>query len=334
MSRRVLVTDYAWPTLDIEREILAEVGAEVLVARTGEPAEIEELAGTGVEDILTNWRGVPPRALEAASACLVVARYGVGVDNIAVDRATELGILVVNVPDFCADEVSDHTMGLLLACARRIVDFTQLTRRGDWNLELGRDISRLSEQTLGLVGLGTIARRLVPKARAFGLRVLAYSRSGRSESTDVEVVEDLDHLLGESDYVSLHVPATTETRGLIGERELRLMRRTAFLINTSRGVLVDEEALARALREGWIAGAALDVLADEPPPPGHPLLDLGTCLVTPHTAFYSLAAIAELQRKAATNVAKVLRGELPETLVNPAVVRAPGFRLASRAAAS
>jgi D-3-phosphoglycerate dehydrogenase len=328
MSRRVLVTDYAWPSLDLERGILAAVDAELVVAETSEPEELVALAATGVAAILTNWRQVPPEALDAAPGCLVVSRYGVGVDNIPVERATELGILVVNVPDFCVEEVSDHAMSLVLACARRIVDFARATSRGEWSLELGRQMPRLSEQTLGLVGFGNIGRRMVPKARGFGLRVLAYSRSGRS-AEGVEAVDDLDRLLAESDYVSLHLPATPETTGLIGERELGLMKPSAFLVNTSRGALVDEEALAQALREGRIAGAALDVLSQEPPPPGHPLLGLDNCIVTPHAAFYSLSSIAELQRKAATNVATVLSGGLPETVVNPAVLDAPAYRLGS-----
>jgi D-3-phosphoglycerate dehydrogenase len=327
MTRRVLVTDYAWPSLDIERGLLAELDAELLVAELGEPEEIARLAATGVSAVLTNWRRVPPEALDAAPDCLVVARYGVGVDNIPVGRATELGILVVNVPDFCVDEVSDHAMGLLLACARRIVDFARSTSAGEWDLELGRRMPRLSEQTLGLVGFGNIARRLVPKAQGFGLRVLAYSRRGDpSPPVGVEMVE-LDRLLAESDYVSLHVPATAETTGLIGERELRLMKESAFLINTSRGALVDERALAEALREGWIAGAALDVLSSEPPQAGHPLLGLENCIVTPHAGFYSTASIPELQRKAAGNVAAVLRGEVPPTVVNPEVLRSASLRL-------
>ena len=174
---------------------------------------------------------------------------------------------------------------------------------------------------------------MFPKARGFGLRVLAYSRSGAG-SADVEVARDLDQLLTESDYVSLHVPATAETRGLIGERELRLMKETAFLINTSRGALVDERALERALREGRIAGAALDVLAREPPPPDHPLLGLENVIVTPHAAFSSETAIAELATKAATNVAAVLRGEVPATVVNPEVLGRPSLRLRYRGASA
>ena len=182
---RVLVTDYAWPSLDIERRILGEVGAELVVAETGEPDELVELAD-GCDAILTNWKKVPPGALDVAPGCLVVSRYGVGLDNIPVEHATELGILVVNVPDFCLHEVSDHAMALVLACARRVARYARETREGTWRLD-GPGLPRLSEQTLGLVGFGNIARALVPKARGFGMRVLAWTprlerRRGRATS--------------------------------------------------------------------------------------------------------------------------------------------------------
>jgi D-3-phosphoglycerate dehydrogenase len=326
MTARVLVTDFAWPSLDIERRILADAGAELVVAETGEADELMALA-VGVDAILTNWKRVPPEALDAAPGCLLVSRYGVGLDNIPVDHATELGILVTNVPDFCLQEVSDHAMALVLACARRVVTFSRATRGGVWDLAAGRGLPRLSEQTIGLVGYGNIARTLVPKARGFGLRVLAYSpRATPSVDGDVELTNDLERLLAESDYVSLHAPSTPETAGLIGERELRLMKPTAYLVNTSRGALVNEDALRQALEERWIAGAALDVLRQEPPPADHPLLALDNAIVTPHAAFYSETAIAELQAKAATNVANVLTGSLPPTVVNPGVRDRPVYR--------
>jgi D-3-phosphoglycerate dehydrogenase len=333
VSARVLVTDHAWPSLEIERAILAEAGAELVVAGP-EEAELIELAA-GADAILTNWRRVPEAALDAAVRCLVVARYGVGLDNIPVERATELGMIVANVPDFCVEEVSDHAMALLLACARRIVTFARSTRAGAWDLAgLGQGLPRLRGQRLGIVGYGNTARTLIPKAQGFGLDVVVCTprlQAGRDASTDVETTGDLEHLLATSDYVSLHAPATPETAGLIGEAELRAMKPTASLINTSRGALVDEDALLRALQEGWIAGAALDVLATEPARAGHPLLALDNAIVTPHAAFYSETAIAELETKAARNVAAVLRGELPATIVNPAVLALPAYRLGQRA---
>lgn len=326
MAWKVLVTDCAWPSLDIEREILGEAGAELVVAERGDEDELVALAADA-DAILTNWKRVPTAALDAAPRCLVVSRYGVGLDNIPVDHATGLGILVTNVPDFCLEEVSDHAMALILACARRVVTFSRATHAGIWDLSAGRGLPRVREQTLGLIGFGNTARALLPKARGFGMRVLAYTpRVAPSVQEDVELTNDLDRVLSESDYVSLHAPATPQTTGLVGERELRLMKPTAYLINTSRGALVDEDALLDALTAGRIAGAALDVLRQEPPPADHPLLALDNAIVTPHAAFYSETAIAELQTKAARNVAQVLTGALPATVVNPEVVHRPDYR--------
>ena len=326
MSARVLVTDFAWPSLDIERAILEEAGASLVVAESGEPDELIALAAD-VDAILTNWKRVPPEALDAAPRCLIVSRYGVGLDNIPVDHATALGILVTNVPDFCVNEVADHAMALLLACARRIVAFSRATRGGIWNLDFAPGLPRLADQTLGLIGYGQTAQAVVPRARGFGMRVIAYGpRVEPSGGGELEVTNDLGRVLAEADYVSIHAPATPETAGLIGEGELRLMKPTAYLVNTSRGALVDEDALLRALREGWIAGAGLDVLRNEPAPHDHPLLALDNVVVTPHAAFYSETSIAELQTKAAANVARVLTGSIPATVVNPDVRERPVYR--------
>jgi D-3-phosphoglycerate dehydrogenase len=325
---KVLVTDYAWPSLDIERRVLAEVGADLIVAQTGEAAELIELAPQA-DAILTCWKQVPPAALEAAPRCLIVSRYGIGLDNIPVDQATRLGIVVTNVPDFCLEEVSDHTMALLLACARRIVQFSQATRAGVWNLKLGQPIFRLRGQTLGLIGYGNIAKTLAPKAAAFGLKIIAYTP--RLEPGALEpfgtATQDLDELLRQADYVSIHAPLTEQTRRLIDARALRLMKPTAYLINTSRGAIVDEAALHQALTEGWIAGAALDVLAQEPAAPTDPLLALENVILTPHAAFYSETAVAELAEKAAVHVAQVLRGKIPTNVVNLTVLNQQNCRL-------
>jgi D-3-phosphoglycerate dehydrogenase / 2-oxoglutarate reductase len=327
---RALVTDHAWPSLDIEREILSRIGAELVVAETGDEDELVELAAD-VDAILTNWKRVPEAAVRAAQRCAVIARYGVGVDNIPVQLATELGIVVANVPDFCVNEVADHTMALLLACARRLIPFTSETRSGVWSLDRAPGLPRLRDQTLGLVGFGRIAQALVPRASGFGLRVLAYSRRLADRAAEltsgVEIAPSLENLLCAADYVSLHVPATPETTGLIGQRELAQMKPSAYLINTSRGALIDEQALARALGNQDIAGAALDVLSKEPPPAGLPLLAAPNLIVTPHAAFYSDASIHEVQTRAATNVASVLTGEVPEHVVNPAVLESDPLRM-------
>lgn len=328
MTYKVLITDYAWPSLEIERAILGTAGAEMSVAETGEEAELMRLAPTA-DAILTNWKRVTPAVLEAAPRCRIVSRYGVGLDNIAVDDATRLGILVTNVPDFCVDEVSDHTMALLLASARSVVKFARATRDGIWDLQVGRPLPRLRGQTLGLVGFGNLARAVVPKALGFGLKILAYTPRIAADALAPfgTATTDLDLLLRESDYVSLHVPLTAHTRGMIDRDVLRRMKPSTFLINTSRGAVIDEAALLEALTNGWIAGAALDVLSHEPPDPANPLLSLPNVIVTPHAAFYSEPAIAELERRATERVVKALHGDIPDNVVNPAVVEQANFRL-------
>ena len=330
MTRRILITDIAWPDLAIEKEVLAAVGGEVMVAGGGSADEIIALAPQA-DAILTCWKDVPAEALDIAPNCRVVSRYGIGLDNIPIGRATELGMLVTNVPDFCLEEVSDHVMALLLATARQLFPLARTAERSDWTRETPRPIPRVKGQTLGLIGFGNIARALVPKALGFGLRVMAYTPRLRPEDAPqgVEVTNELATLLAASDYVSIHSPLTEETAHLINDAALAQMKPNALLINTSRGGVIDEGALVRALKEGRIAGAALDVTDPEPPPGDNPLLSLENVIVTPHAAFYSVAATAELARKAAENVVTVLRGEVPKTLVNAEVLDQENCRLST-----
>ena len=324
---RVLITDYAWDALDIERAVLAPAGAELIVAETGDEAELIALAPQA-DAILTNWKTVSAAVLDAAPRCRIVSRYGVGIDNIAVGRATELGILVTNVPDYCVEEVSDHALALLLACARSIPLYDRGTQAGRWDLPSGKPLYRMRGRTLGIIGCGRIGLALAAKAQGIGLRVLATSpRVEEGERDGVTFTRNLTWLLSEADYVSLHVPLTAETRGLVNAAFLRQMRPGAFLINTARGAVIDEAALAEALVAGIIRGAALDVLSEEPPPAHHPLLGLPNCLVTPHCAFTSVESLEELQQRAALHVALALRGELPPHIVNPAVLDAEHLRV-------
>lgn len=311
---RFLITDYAWPSLDEERRVLEPAGGELVVAETGEEDELVSLAGD-VDAILTCWKLVTPAVLDAAAPrCRVVSRYGVGTDNIAVDHAAALGMAVVRVPDYCVEEVADHTMALLLASARHVAQFDRAVRSGVWDNAGAGFIPRLRGQTLALIGFGQIGKAVAERAAAFGLDVVAWTRSS---------AESLHDVLAAADYVSLHVPLTDETRGLIGATELAAMKPTAYLVNTSRGAVVDEQALVSALERGAIAGAALDVLTQEPAAPHNPLLRLDNALVTPHAAFYSEASTAEVARKAAQNALDVLQGRTPPAAY---VVRTPGSR--------
>jgi D-3-phosphoglycerate dehydrogenase / 2-oxoglutarate reductase len=319
MTLTVLVTDSAWPSLDVERAAFAKIGAELIVATEGSEDELVSLAGLA-DAILTCWAPVTARVLDAATRCRTVARYGVGLDNIDVEHASELGIVVTNVPDYCVDEVSDHALALILTLARHIVAFAGQTAAGGWDNTQFGPMRRVRTQTLGLIGYGNIARRLGDKAAALGMRVLTHSRSGATsvaaESDSVTFAPTLEALLAESDFVSVHVPLTDQTSGLIGSAELAAMKPTGYLINTSRGAVVDTDALAHALRGRVIAGAALDVLPVEPPAPDDALRELDNLILTPHAAFDSVESIEELQRKAARNVVDVLSGNRPKYLIN------------------
>lgn len=316
--RKVLVTDYTWPSLDIEREVLREVEAEVV---TPSPSSGDSLASLArdADAIMTCFAPVTRELLSEAPKCLVVARYGIGVDNIDVDACTELGILVTNVPDYCVDEVSDHVMAMLLAWNRRLAHFDAQVKKGQWDkTDLNVPVVRLRGRKLGIVGFGKIGKAVCQKAKAFGLEVLAFDPYVSAETATAlgARLVDLPRLLQESDFVTLHTPLTSETRHIIGEKQLMRMKPSAFLINAARGPLVDEKALYRALTQGWIAGAGLDVLEEAPPPPDYPLLQLDNVIITPHVAFFSQQSLQELERRSAAEVARVLRGEMPENVVN------------------
>jgi D-3-phosphoglycerate dehydrogenase len=252
--------------------------------------------------------------------CKVVARLGIGIDNIAVDTATELGIPVTNCPDYCVAEVSDHALGLLLACARRIAFFHLRTKNGEYNLGAATSMRRLSEQTVGLVGLGKIACELAPKLRALGMTVIAHTPSGSDHGTGCRMAP-LDQLLEESDYVSLHAPYLPETRHLMNGDNLKKMKSTAYLINTSRGGLVDADALWNAIRNNQLAGAALDVFEPEPPDLNDPLYRDERVIVTPHAAFVSVESLIYMRQQAVNQVVQALRGETPDNVVNPKFAR-------------
>ena len=321
MSFIVAITDYVFPSLEPEQRVLAPLGVELRPAQCKSEEEIIELT-RGADGVLNCYAKMTTRVIEKLDRCKIIARYGIGVDNVDLAAATHAGILVTNVPDYCIDEVSDHALALLLSLARQIAAADRAVRGGAWDVVAHGGIHRLRGRTLGVVGFGKIAIAVASKAQAFGLRVLAhdpYLEAAVIARHGVRAV-DLDTLLAESDAVSIHVPLSAETRNLIGERELALMKSAAFLINTSRGGIVDEQALATALKENQLGGAALDVLTVEPPPPDHPLRQAPNVILTPHLAFYSRESVIELQTKAAEEVARALTGEPPRSPVNREVL--------------
>jgi D-3-phosphoglycerate dehydrogenase len=318
--RRVLVTDITWPDTTIEEQVLGTVGAELVLAPSGEEAELVQLA-RDADAILTCFAHVTPAVVAAAPRLQVIGRYGIGVDNIAVAEATARGIPVTNVPAYCLDEVAEHVLAMILSLVRGLHRYDRAVRAGDWSLGTGLPTRRVAGTTLGIVGFGRIGQTLAEKARGLGMHVVAYEPHApqRARAAGVEVL-DLLELAGRCDFVSLHAPATPQTTGLIDEAFLAAMRPTAYLINAARGALVDQDALVAALAAGRIAGAGLDVFVPERLPADHPLLRCDRVLATPHTAFYSEESMAELARVAAENVAAVLAGRRPAAVVNPEVL--------------
>jgi D-3-phosphoglycerate dehydrogenase / 2-oxoglutarate reductase len=272
----------------------------------------------GMDVIITCWAPVTARVIDAADRCRHIARTGIGLDNIDVARATERGIVVTNVPDYCLREVAEHSLALLFALARKAAAYHLATKRGEYSLVAELPVERIEGKTLGVVGLGQIGSRLAAKAAALGMRVIGTNRSRRTPA-GVEW-RTLEELLAGSDYVSLQLPLGPETRHIINADTLRLMKPTAYLINTSRGRLVDHAALAEALAAGQLAGAALDVQEPEPPDLSQPPWSDPRVIVTPHVAFYSTEATAELRMRVARQIVAFLRGETPENVVNAAAL--------------
>ena len=306
----------------VEGEILAEVGADLVAVQCKGDEEVI-LNTKDADAILVSLTPITPHIIESSSKMKVIARYGIGVDSIDLQAATAHGIYVTNVPDFCYDEVSDTALSLILAVTRKVVAMHQLIKQRIYDRGRAYPIYKLRGKILGLVAFGRIAQAVAKKATAFGFRILAYDPYSKPENPGDFPVEfvALEDLLKRSDVVSLHTPLTAETRHMISHPQLRMMKPTAFLINTARGPVVDQQALYLALREGWIAGAGLDVLEKEPPDRQDPLLELENVVFTPHYASYSEEAYQEVRAKAARQVAQVARGEIPTCLVNREVLK-------------
>lgn len=314
---RLLVTDRAWPDSSVERERLTDLGVEIIEAPDESEQTLVELAADA-DAIATCWAQVTERVVRAAVKCRIIARFGIGLDNIAVDVASELGIPVTNVPDYCIEEVADHTLALLLAAARKVAFFHKRTKAGEYRLGAGTPLYRLRGKTAGLIGLGRIGQALVPRLEACGLEVIAHTPSGNDHGTGVRMVS-LDDLLAASDFVSLNCPLTSDNHHLINAKTLGVMRPGAVLINTARGGLIDHAALATALANDQLAGVALDVFDPEPPDLSDPLFHDERVIATPHASFLSVESLRELRERTAEQIAAVFRGHKPQNLVNPHV---------------
>jgi D-3-phosphoglycerate dehydrogenase / 2-oxoglutarate reductase len=317
----VAVSDSVFPNLDPAREVLSKVGAELRLAAEPTSKSIMEVA-SNADAALVTYAKITADMIGKMTRCRIISRFGIGVDNVDIAAATTAGIVVTRVPDYCIDEVSDHAMALLLALVRKIPFANSRTHAGRWEMAAVVPIHRLRGTILGLVGFGRIPRLVAPKAQAFGLKVLTYDPYVSKEVANNAGVESVDfaELVKRSDYISIHTPLMPETDRLFNAEVFAQMKPTSYLVNTARGPIVDEVALAHALDAGQLAGAALDVLAQEPPT-SSPLFGRDNVILTPHTSFYSVESLVELQIKAAEEVVRVFTGQMPRTPVNPEALK-------------
>ena len=325
----VAVSDSVFPNLNPAREVLSRIGAELLLAEASTPQAIMQVA-RGADALLVTYAKVTAEMIGQMTGCRIIARFGIGVDNVDIVAATNASIVVTRVPDYCIDEVSDHTMALLLALARKIPFANSRAHAGRWEMPAVVPIHRLRGSVLGLVGFGRISQLVATKAKAFGLRVISYDPFVSEETMTRAGVEKVDfsELVRVSDHISIHTPLVPETNHLFNADVFRRMKPTAHLINTARGSIVDEEALAQALDQGHLSGAALDVLSPEPPSTS-PLFGRDNVILTPHMSFYSAESLIELQSKAAEEVVSVLGGGLPRNPVNPEALKSSQERSAT-----
>jgi D-3-phosphoglycerate dehydrogenase / 2-oxoglutarate reductase len=319
----VVIADYDYGDVDIERAIIEHAGFELIAAQCKTEDEVIEVAHEAAA-VVAQYTTITAPVIAALPNCRVIARYGTGVDIVDVEAATKHNILVTNVPnEWCENEVADHAMALLLAVARKVTVYDRATRAGIWQWQSGAPIHRLRGSVLGLLSFGAIARAIAARAGGFGMRITAHDPYLSAEEIAVAGAQavSFDELVTESDHLVIQAPLTPQTHHLVDESQLRRMKPTAILVNTARGPIVDDRALHRALSEGWIAGAGLDDIEEEPAKirdwrPDNPLFGLDNVVITPHAAYYSEEAIDTVRHFAAEEVVRVLSGQPPLSPVN------------------
>lgn len=312
MAFKILLTDYEFEHLKYEEDVFRESGLDFdfIKAQCKTEEEVIELA-KDADAILNQYAPVSRRVIASLENAKIISRYGVGVNTIDLDAAKEKGITVANVPDYGMEEVSNHALALLLSWSRKVTLLNNEVKRGNWDFKVGVPIHRFNEQTVGVLGFGRIPRRFIEKVKPLGFKTAAYDpfvSSAEMAAVGVQKM-DLDEIIREADYLSVHVPLIDDTFHLINEERLKQMKRNAVIINTARGPIIDETALSDALERGVIAGAALDVTENEPVRIDSPLLTMDNVIITPHSAWYSEEAMVELRQKAARNIVQVLKGE-------------------------
>jgi D-3-phosphoglycerate dehydrogenase len=321
----VVVTDSPFPNLDPAREVLSRIGATVRVVDQSAPDAIRQ-ATVDADGVLVTYAKISADTIAQMKRCRIISRFGIGVDNVDIEAATHAGIVVTKVPDYCIEEVADHTLALLLALARKVTFANALVHAGRWEMSAIAPIHRLRGSVLGLVGFGRIPQLVTPRAAALGMKIVASDPYISNEVMVHAGVERVDfaELVSRSDFISIHSPRVPETQHLFNANVFRAMKPTAYLINTARGAIVDETDLVHALDEEELAGAALDVLPTEPPSKSA-LFGRSNVILTPHMSFYSVESLVDLQVKAAEEVVRALSGERTRNPVNPEAAQ-PGAR--------
>ena len=315
---QVMITDCDHGSIEEEKEELGRIGTELILAQIRKEEDLIRVCKEA-DGLINQYAILNRNVLGHLTKCKVVARYGVGVDSIDLKAATDLGIIVANVPDYCIDEVASHAVAMLLTLIRKTVFFDRKVKSSHWDFRQGPPIHRIQGKTLGLIGCGKIGFEVAKRMSAFGVKVITFDPYLEKVSEGIEL-EDFDTVLKESDFISIHCPLNDSTRHLIGDEALKKMEKKPMIINTSRGPIVDERALIQALEQGLISGAGLDVLEKEPPDDQNSLLKMENVILSPHVGFYSEESISELKRRTAKNVADVLRGKRPASVVNREVL--------------
>ncbi len=319
MSKKTIaIVDYDWADLEIEESIVKEHGWRLISGHAGSEEDVIRLAGEA-DGIVVQYAPITGKVLDKLQGCRVISRYGIGVDSIDVQAATERGIPVCNVPDYCFNEVTDHAVALIMGLIRRVMKANTLVKKGEWSLETLIPIPSSNQCTIGVVGFGGLGRILARKMKALGYPCIASDPFQDEKVFKEDGVKSvsLEELLREADVVTLHAPYSKGTHHMIGEKELAMMKPTAYLVNTSRGKLVDSTAMVAAVKDNQIAGVGLDVLEQEPPDQNNPLLALENVYITPHIAFYSEDSIKRLRAATIESVVEVLSGRVPRTVLNP-----------------
>ncbi len=319
MSYQVLITDYYYPDLKQEHDVFKDT-AIAIIDGNGKCKTEEDLIkyARDADAIITQFVPITRKVIESLVNCQIIVRYAIGLDIIDLEAATEHGIMVANVPDYCLEEVATQTLALLLSVVRKVVPMNQGVRAGQWSYQKAEPLLRLSNMNLGLVAFGKIARLLVEMVKAFNFKNIFVYDPYYQEQANYPWVKFVswEELLQKSDIVSVHSPATAETKHMFNQNVFKMMKDGSFFINTARGALVKEEDLVEALESGKLAGAGLDVLTEEIGTEDHPLFRFENVVITPHMGWYSVDSIAELQRKAAIQVKKALLGETVDYCVN------------------